>query len=211
MLLQEKRQLAPCSLHSSSSLSLPSQYPVFFSFFPLVSWLCLPSSLEILLYVSINPCKARILDTQLLPVPVSSSELIPAVFIPSSGGSFHTFLFPVSLLLPLRPQPGSQERVLRKQTERPFWLRAAMLDTNRVLQECCGTGPGSSASGQSCALTLLLCPHLRRCSCTAASSCAGRWTRPRAAPRAAGDACAGRPSNRRSSRTRNLFTCQTTS
>lgn len=153
----------------------------------------------------------RFLDVQLLLVHGSSSKLIPAVFIPSPGGSFHTFLFPVSLLLALRCHPRSLERA-RKETD-----GAAVLATDGGAghvpchgNECCVLALVAS-SPQSHALTLLLCPHRRRCSCTAASSCAGRWTRPRAAPRAAGDARAGRPSNGSRRRRRNLLTWQTTS
>lgn len=153
----------------------------------------------------------RFLDVQLLPVHGSSSKLIPAVFIPSPGGSFHTFLFPVSLLLALRCHPGSLERA-RKETDGAAVL-AGDGGAGHVPchgNECCVLALVAS-SPQSHALTLLLCPHRRRCSCTAASSCAGRWTRPRAAPRAAGDARAGRPSNGSRRRRRNLLTWQTTS
>lgn len=91
LLCKKQRQLSPCSLHSPSSLNLSSRHPAFPSFLALVSWLCFPSSLEILPHVSIIPCEAsRILD-----VCASSSKLIPAIFLPSSGGSFHAFLFPI--------------------------------------------------------------------------------------------------------------------
>lgn len=88
----------------------PSSPCVFF-IFPLGFLALLPSSLEILSRVSISPCEAScILDEQLLPAHASSSRLIPAISIPSSGGSFHAFLFPVCPPSALRSQPGSPEK-----------------------------------------------------------------------------------------------------
>lgn len=90
---------------------------------------------------------------------MSSSKLIPAIFLPSSGGSFHTILFPVSPLLSLGSQPGSLERAHRE--VHGAAVLAADGDAGhrpRVPRGCCGCG--SNASGpQSCALTPLLCPH----------------------------------------------------
>lgn len=89
----------------------------------------------------------------------------------------------VSPLLALRSQPDSLERA-HKEADGAAILAA-----------------GGDDGHTRCAMGILWSPELcadhptvsppRRCSCIAASSYAGRWTRPRAVPRAAGDACAG--------------------
>lgn len=200
--------LALCSLPLPQ---LTPSSPCIFLLFPLGFLALFSSSLEILLPVSIDPCEAScVLDTQLLPVHVSSSKLTPAIFIPSSGGSFPTFY---SCLPTVASEtrarlsgegPQGNGRSGRCGCGRRGWTRAVCQGHAVALRQRCQPSPGLCPDP-------VLCPHPRRCSCTAASWCAGRWTRPRAAPRAAADARAGRPGSGRSSRTRNPFTWQTTS
>lgn len=126
----------------------------------------------------------------------------------------------------LTSQPGTLENMSSPGHLRKHEAASLAVDGNGGCGPCwCGNGNGCTmgiaspvlweswqqcqCDSQSCVLTWpAVLPPSRRCSCIAASSCAGRWMRALAAPRAAGDGCAGQLRQRKR---RNLFTWQTTS
>lgn len=89
------------SPHKLEFSSFAPQSPSFmFSQLMSNSLASLYQSILLHLPVSPSPCEASCVlgllpAMQLLPVHVSSSKLIPGIFIPSSGGSFHAFTLPV--------------------------------------------------------------------------------------------------------------------
>lgn len=99
-----------------------------------------------------------------------------------------------------RSQLGALENVPSPRHAGELIAQMAVVDKELAGVEAKGLFPVTHA----CCLS-------RRCSCTAASSCAGRWTRAPAAPRAAGGGCAGRLGERRRRERRRPVTWQSTS